>query len=59
MRVRGKDKIEDPMSSQKMLVLPHAMFQIYGEVEEVDFLVQNVCKITYGDANATSEPLKP
>ncbi len=23
MRVRGKDKIEDPMSSQKMLVLPH------------------------------------
>ena len=33
------------------------MFQICGDVEEVDFTIQNVYKITYGDDNATFEPL--
>jgi hypothetical protein len=33
------------------------MFQICGDVEEVNFPVQNVYKITYGDENATVEPL--
>ena len=33
------------------------MFQICGDVEAVGFPVQNVFKMTYGDKNATSEPL--
>ena len=33
------------------------MFQICGDVEAVGFPVQNVCKMTYGDENATFEPL--
>ena len=33
------------------------MFQICGDVEAVGFPVQNVYKMTYGDKNATSEPL--
>ena len=33
--------------------------QVYGDVEAVRFHVQNVYKMTYGDENATSEPLNP
>jgi hypothetical protein len=33
------------------------MLQICGDVETVGFPVQNVYKMTYGDENATSEPL--
>ena len=33
------------------------MFQIRGHVEAVGFPVQNVYKMTYGDENATFEPL--
>ncbi len=33
------------------------MFYICGDVEAVGFHVQNVYKMTYGDKNATSEPL--
>ncbi len=34
------------------------MFQICGAMEEaVDFPVQNVYKMMYGDVNATFEPL--
>jgi len=33
------------------------MFQICGDVEAVGFPVQNVYKMTYGDENATFEPL--
>jgi len=33
------------------------MFQIFGDVEAVGFPVQNVYKMTYGDENATFEPL--
>jgi len=33
------------------------MVQIYGDVEAVVFSVQNVYKMTYGDKNATFEPL--
>ncbi len=35
------------------------MFQICGDVEAVGFPVQNVYKMTYGDENATFEPLNP
>jgi len=35
------------------------MFQICGDVDPVDFPVQNVYKMTYGDENATFEPLNP
>ena len=33
------------------------MFHICGDVETVGFPVQNVYKMTYGDENATFEPL--
>jgi len=33
------------------------MFQICGDVEAVGFSVQNVYKMTYGDGNATFEPM--
>ena len=33
------------------------MFHICGDVEEVGFPVQNVYKMTYGDDNATFEPV--
>ena len=33
------------------------MFQTCGDVEPVGFSVQNVYKMTYGDENATFEPL--
>ena len=33
------------------------MVQIRGDVEEVGFPVQNIYKMTYGDENATFEPL--
>jgi len=35
------------------------MFQICGGVEAGGFPVQNVYKMTYGDKNATFEPLNP
>ena len=35
------------------------MFPTFGGVEEVDFPVQNVYKMTYGDENATIEPVNP
>ena len=33
------------------------MFQICGDVEVVGFPIQNVYKMTYGDENATFEPV--
>jgi hypothetical protein len=33
------------------------MYQICGDVEAVGFPVQNVYKMTYGDENATFEPV--
>jgi len=33
------------------------MFQICGDVKAVGFPVQNVYKMTYGDENATFEPV--
>ena len=33
------------------------MFYICGDVEAVGFSVQNVYKMTYGDENATFEPV--
>jgi hypothetical protein len=33
--------------------------QVCGDVEAVGFPLQNVYKMTYGDENATSEPLNP
>ena len=33
--------------------------QVCGNVEAVGFPVQNVFKMTYGDKNATFEPLEP
>jgi len=33
--------------------------QVCGDVEAVGFPVQNVYKMTYGDENATFEPLNP
>ncbi len=33
--------------------------QVCGDVEAVGFPVQNAYKMTYGDENATSEPLNP
>ena len=38
-------------------IIASTMFQICGDVEAVGFPVQNVYKMTYGDKNATSEPL--
>ena len=37
--------------------LPSTMFQSCGHVKAVGFPVQNVYKMTYGDENATFEPL--
>jgi len=37
--------------------LPSTMIQIRGDVEAVGFPVQNVYKMTYGDENATFEPV--
>jgi len=37
--------------------LPSTMFLVCGDVEAVDFLVQNAYKMDYGDENATLEPL--
>jgi hypothetical protein len=33
--------------------------QVCGDGEAVGFLVQNIYKMTYGDENATYEPLNP
>ena len=33
--------------------------QVCGDVDAVGFPVQNVYKMTYGDENATFEPLNP
>jgi len=33
--------------------------QVCGDVEAVGFPIQNVYKMTYGDENATFEPLNP
>jgi hypothetical protein len=33
--------------------------QVCGDVEAIGFPVQNVYKMTYGDENATFEPLNP
>lgn len=33
------------------------MFHVCGDVEAVDFSVQNVYKMIYGDENATFEPM--
>ena len=33
------------------------MFQICGDVEVVGFPIQNVYRMTYGDENATFEPV--
>ena len=59
--LRDKEGIEDPESSLKILILPSnckfsSKFWI-GDVETVGFPVQNVYKMTYGDENATLEPV--
>ncbi len=56
-RVRDMDKIEDPKSSQKMLVLPHicqcaANFQI-GNDEAGCFSHKYASKMESGDKNVT------
>ena len=51
---------EDPVFSGNAgfaTSLPNTIFRICGDVEEVGFPIQNVYKMTYGDENATFEPL--
>ena len=57
----GKRLKLDPRNVRKntdfATLLPSTMFQICGDVEAVDFPVQNAYKTAYADENKTFEPL--